>query len=147
MPQNNQPSADIMRKKQLGRIHQAKKQLNLDDETYRALLLRITGQRSSADMDWRQRNDVIKEFARLGFKEVQASERKRVFAGAPKNIKEVPLLKKCEALLANKKRPWSYAHGMAKKMFDVTRVEWLNDQQLHKLVSALQMDANRDAKK
>jgi len=36
---------------------------------------------------------------------------------------------------------------MAKRMFDVTRVEWLRDDQLHKLVSALQVDANRKANK
>lgn len=143
--QPSNPDAD--RKRQLGKIHQAKKQLNLDDSTYRSLLERVTGKNSSALMTHQERNAVIQEFTRLGFKYTEAASRKRVFAGCPKNVKEVPLLRRCEALLANGKLPWSYAHAMAKRMFDVTRVEWLNDQQLHKLVSALQVDANRKSKK
>ena len=69
--------------------------------------------------------------------------RKRAWAGRPKNVKDVPMLRKVEALLADAKRPWSYAHSMAKKMFHVNRLEWLNDHDLHKLVAALQADANR----
>ncbi len=135
------------RKRQLGKIHQAKKQLNLDEDTYRALLVRVTGKSSSALMDFAERNKVIAEFARVGFKESKAVDRKRVFAGCPKNVKDVPLLRRCEALLANGKLPWSYAHSMATKMFEVKRVEWLREDQLHKLVSALQVDANRKSKK
>lgn len=131
------------RRLQLGRIHQAKKALRLDDDTYRALLLRVGGHSSSANMTPEQRNDVLREFARLGFKAAAASARKPVFAGKPKNVKDVPMLGKVEALLADNKRPWSYAHAMAKRMFHVNRVEWLTHDQLHKLVAALQADANR----
>lgn len=130
---------------QLGRIHQARKQLGLDEATYRALLQRVTGLASSADMTSAQRNDVLREFARLGFKQAEAGARKRVFAGRPKGDLS-PMLRKCEALLADNKRPWSYAHSMALRMFHVTRVEWLNPHDLHKLVAALQMDANRRKK-
>lgn len=135
-----------LRRVQLGRIHQAKKQLGLDDATYRALLQRVGGHASSADMTHAERNAVIAEFARLGFKQADAGDRKRVFAGRPKNVKAVPMLRKVEALLADSKRPWSYAHAMAKRMFHVNRVEWLNPNDLHKLVAALQTDANRKGK-
>lgn len=134
------------RRLQLGRIHQAKKQLDLDDDTYRALLERVTGQRSSADMTTAQRNAVLREFARLGFKAADSAARKRAFPGRPKNTRSVPMLRKVEALLADSKRPWSYAHAMAKRMFHVNRIEWLHDHQLHKLVAALQADANRKEK-
>lgn len=134
------------RRIQLGRIHQAQKALGLDDATYRALLERVTGKASSAQMTPEERNAVLREFARLGFKKADAGERKAVFRGRPKNVREVPMLRKVEALLADAKRPWSYAHETARRMFHVNRVEWLNDHDLHKLVSALQIDANRRAK-
>jgi phage gp16-like protein len=131
------------RRLQLGRIHQAKKHLGMDDDSYRALLLRVGGHASSADMTSAERNAVLHEFARLGFKADDQATRKRQFAGRPKNVRGVPMLRKVEALLADAKRPWSYVHAMAKKMFHVNRVEWCNADQLHKLVAALQADANR----
>ena len=132
-----------LRNRQLAKIHKAKKQLGLDEATYRALLARVTGKNSCGDMTTAERNAVIAEFVRLGFKVEQAQDRKAVFAGKPKNVAEVPMLGKVEALLADNNRPWSYAHSMAQRMFSVARVEWLHHDQLHKLVSALQVDANR----
>ena len=137
---------DAARSQQLARIHMAKKGLALDEETYRALLERVTGHRSAKDMDAGQRNAVIAEFARLGFKGEAARARSSGFKGRPANVKEVPMLRKVEALLADAKRPWSYAHSLAKRMHKVARVEWCNEDQLHKLVSALQIDTNRRAK-
>lgn len=133
------------RRLQLARIHAGKKQLQLDDHTYRALLERVTGLRSSADMTTAQRNDVLREFARLGMRHEAQAESKRRWPGQPDAalMKSRPMLRKVGALLANSKRPWSYAHGLAKKMHEVEKVEWLNDHQLHALVSAMQIDANR----
>jgi phage gp16-like protein len=136
----------IARKQQLGRIHLAKKQLGLDDDTYRALLECVTGLTSSKDMTHEQRNLVLAEFARLGFKWERSASRARAFKGRPKNVADVPMLRKVEALLADAKRPWAYAHAMAERMHQVKRVEWLNPHQLHGLVSALQVDANRHHK-
>lgn len=53
-------------------IHIAKKQLALDDDSYRDLLERLTGKRSSADLDADQRRAVLGEFKRLGFKQQAA---------------------------------------------------------------------------
>jgi phage gp16-like protein len=139
-------SLDADRKRQLARIHQAKKALALDDDTYRALLERVTGLKSSADMTAAQRNAVLREFARLGFKVDDQQRRAGAFLGRPKNVREVPMLRKVEALLTDARRPWSYAHALAKTMFGSNRVEWLQPDQLHKLVAALQTDANRRKK-
>lgn len=139
------PVAD--RNRQLGRIHAGAKALGMDEETRRALLERVTGKRSSADMTGAERNAVIAELVRLGFKADDAQTRKRVFAGRPKNVKDVPLLRKVEALLAEGKKPWSYAHAMAQQMFKRDRLEFLRHDELHKLVSALQIDANRKREK
>ncbi len=48
------------------------------------------------------------------------------------------MMRKIEALLLDNGWTWNYAHGTAKKMFKVDRVEWLSDGNMHKLVAALQ---------
>jgi phage gp16-like protein len=126
-----------LRKKQLARIHASKKAMGLDDETYRDLLERVTGKRSSAVLDDAQRDAVLKELARL-----QKQYRR---PGQPDQalIDAKPMLQKVNALLADSKRPWSYAHAIAEQMHSIKRVEWLDDTQLHALVAAMQIDANR----
>ena len=73
--------------------------------------------------------------------------RKRTqYPGRPKNMNDMDkgrLLKKIEALLAEAGRPWNYAHGMARRMFTIERVQWCEPFQLHKIVAALMYDAKR----
>lgn len=134
------------RQRQLRDIHVAKKQLGMDDDTYRALLQRVTGKTSSADMSGAERQAVIAEMLNLGFELPDSEERRKNYPGRPANVDQVPLLRKVEALLADAGRPWAYAHAMAHHMFGITRVQWLRHNQLHSLVKALQIDANRRAK-
>lgn len=129
------------RRIQIGRIKMGQKALDMDDDTYRALLERVTGKRSCAQMTPAERNQVLAELARLGFK--RDDTRRRGWPGRPRNVREVPMLRKVEALLADARRPWSYAHGMARRMFRVDKVEWLRDDQLHRLIAALETDARR----
>lgn len=131
------------RKSQLVRIHMAKSQLGLDEDTYRCLLRRVTGLDSSAKMSTAQRNDVIAELVRLGFKDRDRKDGRRVFKGEPKNSKRDDVMSKIRALLTDAGREWAYAHSMAKHMFKSDRLEWLSPEQLHKLMVALQVDANR----
>jgi phage gp16-like protein len=135
---------DAQRKSDLARIHIAKAQLRLDDECYRDMLFQITGHRSAADLDARQRYQVLDRMKQCGWLEQNDAARKH--PGRPRNIASVPMLRKVEALLADAKRPWEYARAMAEKMFKVAKLEWLQPDQLHKLVAALQADANRRAK-
>lgn len=57
-------------------IHAGMRQLGLDDEAKRALYQRVTGQRSAADMDEGEREAVVAELRRLGFKGVSNGPRK-----------------------------------------------------------------------
>lgn len=57
-------------------IHVAKKQLGLDDDTYRALCVRITGKNSSSDMSEIERTKVIEHFRQQGFKPASKGTRK-----------------------------------------------------------------------
>lgn len=138
------------RRQQLTRIHVARKwaegALGMEEDSYRSLLKRVGGHASSADMTTAQRNAVIAEFVRLGFKEQRKADRRTRWPGEPANCDDVPMLRKVRALLTDSQRPWSYAHKLSKKMFHVDRVEFLREDQLHSLVSALQIDANRKGK-
>lgn len=131
---------------QLAKIHVAIAQLGLDEATYRALYERVTGKSSAARMSVAERDAVIAELVRLGFQDSRKANGKAAFPGRPANTDQVPMLGKIEALLADAGRQWEYARATATRMFKVERLEWLSDAQLHKLVSALQIDANRHSR-
>ena len=52
----------------LAKVHLAKKQLALADESYRDILRRVTGQDSASALSERELDRVLAEFKRLGFK-------------------------------------------------------------------------------
>lgn len=141
------------RRRDLAAIHQLKKELHQDDETYRTMLERVTGSRSSADLDAAQRRAVIAELHRLAGRTEEGAKRRarflRITAGKPTKIApdKVALVGKVEALLATAERPWAYAHGLAKRMFGAVRLEWCKPDQLHRLIAALEIDAKRRAKR
>lgn len=62
----------------LAAIHVAKKQLGLDDDTYRAMLTRLTGKQSAKDMNETERFTVIEALRQQGFKKVSKPSQKRL---------------------------------------------------------------------
>lgn len=56
------------RRAELGKIHIAKKQLGLDEETYRGLIHHVTGKRSAGELDSTERRAVLDEMGRRGFR-------------------------------------------------------------------------------
>lgn len=73
----------------LAAIHVAKRELGLDDDTYRSMLVRVTGKASAADMSVQEREKVIAEFRRQGFKKP---------ANPPSRRLDGPYAKKLQAL-------------------------------------------------
>ncbi|EAU53549.1 gp16 family protein [Mariprofundus ferrooxydans] len=128
------------RRSELAKIHLAKKDLGLDDDTYRDVLWTICRVRSAADLDSTARFKLIKHFESLGWKQ----KGNRNWGRKPAvTADKTQLLSKLEALLADNRLAWSYADGMAQRMFKVDKVAWLNPEQLRKLVAALQISVNR----
>ncbi|WP_198332349.1 gp16 family protein [Psychrobacter aquimaris] len=128
----------------MAKIHIAKKDLHLDDDTYRDVLWRVTGKRSCKDMTIAQLQDVVKDMEKSGFKPKAAPKhgKKPSVVG-----KREPLMGKIHAMLTDMGLHWNYAHGMADKMFGIKRLQWLNDSQLYKLTQALSVHQQREAKK
>lgn len=125
------------------KIQIARRQLGLDDETYREILKRTVGVESSKDLSPRQVGRVLAELERLGFQSTPAKGGR----AKPKAADDrAPLVGKIEAQLAEAGRPWAYADAMALRMFQVKRVEWCDTDQLRRLVAALAYDAKRNGR-
>ena len=62
----------------LARIHVARKQLGLDDDTYRDILERTVGQRTAKGLSEAQCGQVLDEFKRLGFRPAAGGKRKKL---------------------------------------------------------------------
>ncbi|MGB3834456.1 MAG: regulatory protein GemA [Mesorhizobium sp.] len=77
----------------LAAIHVARKQLGLDEDTYRALALRVTGESSAGAMSEAQRGKLLEEMRRLGFSRAAAAPLK-----PPSKRIQGPYGKKLQAL-------------------------------------------------
>ncbi|WP_048797069.1 MULTISPECIES: gp16 family protein [Serratia] len=122
-------------------IHTGKKALGWDDETYRAVLARVTGKRSARDCSEAELERVVLYMRDQGFASTAKYGRKPNAAIGKKAV-----LGKIEALLAEAKRPWGYAEALGKRMFDQQKLEWLTTKQLIAVMNALQYDAKRNGR-
>ncbi|MDX1755864.1 MAG: regulatory protein GemA [Marinobacter sp.] len=131
------------RKGPTAQIHIARKQLGMDEDTYRAMLANVTGKQSSKDCTVAELHKVVTHLKQLGFK---AKPRKRVaeHPGTPHNLDSRPMLQKVEALLAELTAPWSYADAIAKRQFGIQRVAWLKTtEQYTALIAALDVELEK----
>jgi len=110
-------------KKKRQAIHVARRQLDLDDATYRALLQRSAGVKSSADLNTVEKADaVLDELSRIGFQH-KPSVTPRRYPGTPTTLEHEPYLQKIEALLADMELPWAYAEKIAENITGGTKPE------------------------
>lgn len=131
-------------KKKRQAIHVARRQLDLDDTAYRALLKRVAGVKSSSDLMSQEKADaVLDELARLGFQHKPKISPRR-YPGTPGNLAHEPYLQKIEALLADMELPWAYAEKIAENITGGTkpqaikRLAWVREQKhLVGIVAAL----------
>jgi phage gp16-like protein len=122
------------RRRELAAIHCRKKELGLDEETYRAMLWTVARVHSSRDLDAAGRRAVLDHMrSRSGDRRLQNSDSRD----------RGPLLRKIKAMLDARDRKIAYADGMARKMFHTARVEWCTPEQLKRIVAALVYDQRR----
>lgn len=121
----------------LAKIHVAKKQLNMSDDDYRAMLWTQGRVHSSKDLDHAGRASVLDYLKAIGFKaEAKASTRRRQRpTPAPEKLKLVRRIR--AQLISLKNLPDTYADGISKQMYGVEFYEWCNPDQLHAISAAL----------
>lgn len=129
-----------IRKKLLATVHIGKAQLHMQDEDYRFMLGRLAqGKTSAADLSERELHAVLDEMKAKGFQSRPTKQKPRPRPA----LDRTALVGKVNALLADARRPVAYADAMAMHMFKVAAFEWLDADQLWRLVSALSIDAKR----
>ena len=79
----------MSRNPMLAKVHIARKELALDDDSYRAILKRITGQTSSAGLPDRQLDAVLTEFKRLGWTPKKGGADKHRPASAKAHVNKI----------------------------------------------------------
>lgn len=123
------------RNSELAKIHIAKQQLGLDDDTYRQMLWTIARVSSAKDLDHAGRRRVIEHLKSRGWS-VHGKPRRPARSVAR-------LMSKIEAQLADMGLPWRYVHSMAKRMFRRDRLEWCNAKELGDIVAALSYEQEK----
>lgn len=130
----------------LAKIHIAKKELGLDDATYRALLLRVTGKDSSGRMSGAERAVVLSELKRLGWKPKSTGGKHR-----PPSSK--PYIRLMYAIATNIdargywELPFKEAlRAFVKKETGIDDPEWLTFEQATPVIEALKKIERRGAR-
>jgi phage gp16-like protein len=127
------------RRARIAKIHIAKKELAMMDESYRAMLARVTGHASSADCTDAQLDAVLAEFRRLGF----AGEKPKTTLSDKAYVRMIYGLWK-------DLRPFLRDHShralavFVKRMTDIDRPEWLNPEDGNEVIEALKAWLERE---
>jgi phage gp16-like protein len=135
---------------QIKLIHTLKGALTLDNDTYRAILASYDAD-SSKDLSDAQAAALIKDLeAKAIASGVWKSKQKKTSRPwqRPGNIEghgsRAEQLKKIEALLTIGKLPWSYADAIAKQMRLADKVQWVEEADLYRIITALTRKAQKE---
>ena len=149
-----------IRERQVGKVHIAKKQLGLDDETYRGILAEQFNKDSASKLSDRHLTDLIEHFKTLGFK--GQPKRGRAKSTAParadtpaldreKQIRKIRALwvsLHCLGILrdGSEKALTAFAKRVSGgKDTGIASLNWLHGEAIYKVTEALKAMAAREA--
>lgn len=128
------------------KIQIAKKELNLPDDEYRAILVAQGGVDSSKNLTHEGRQRVLTYLQKQGWKPKASTKPKRPSRPTPK-ADALPLVRRIRAqLISLDRKPDEYADGIAKQMLgDETPkfFEWCHVRDLERISKALTYQQNR----
>jgi phage gp16-like protein len=143
--------ADQRRRGMIAKVKVAQKQLGLDEDTYRALLQRVTGKRSAADLNVAELEAVIGDLVDHGFKPT-------VIVGGNINAGKTAAIARADHPSARKARAmWISLHQLgvvrdpsekaleafAARQLKIDRLQWADVGDVYKLIEALKAMAER----
>ena len=125
-------------------IHIAKSQTGMTDDEYRDLLGSV-GVTSSTELTNVTFDKVMARFEALGFRTTSKPRRRsRKADGLPMGKRDI--MAKLEAILIDMGLPWGYVDSIARKRFGVDTVQWLDGDDLHKVLKMMIYHQNRKRK-
>lgn len=132
------PFSERQRRALLAKVHIGKKALGLDAMEWVVYLRDMTGKSSSRELDETELKDLVKRMEQRG---IVFAKPQRATAQRPRLLDSSSLragqVSKIEALLAEQRLPWAYAHAIAKRMFHKDRVDLCDGSELHAVITAL----------
>lgn len=140
--------AHKIRQSELAKVHLAKKLLGLDDDTYRAMIERITDGRtdSAGEMTAAERHTFLDELTRKGFRPAPPRDRQDDWITISPNHPGAQHLKKLLALAyelerigavrANSTGRW--LQKFVRKLTRCDRLQWLTPEDANKVIEALE---------
>lgn len=145
-PKASSAPVDPSRRSALAKVHVAKKELGLDDDTYRAIVGRVApGKRSSRDLSTAQLGRLIDELKRLGFKKPppkRAGRRKLADDEQHRKIRALWLSLWNLGVVHSSAEATICA--FVKRQTGKDALQWCTPHQLNKVVEALKDWATRD---
>ncbi|ALL14282.1 gp16 family protein [Caulobacter henricii] len=144
-------NSDNGRRALLAKVHLAKKDLRLDDDTYRDILERITGRRSAAECSVRELEDLVGHFRAQGFKPKVVSGGKVGMAPTFKRKPaDHPVARKARALWISLHQLGVVENGseqaleaFAKRQLGVDALQWADQSHAEPLIKGLKAMAER----
>jgi phage gp16-like protein len=141
--------ADAGRKDMLAKAHIAKKELGLDDASYRDLLERVVGKRSAKELTRAELDQVLAEFKRLGWRH---KPRQQPARAGTRPIADGEIQGKARALwlalyhLGVVRSPAEAAlDRFCKRQTGADSLRWISPERASRLIEALKDWAVRDA--
>jgi phage gp16-like protein len=140
------------RRRELAQIHIAKKDLGMDDETYRLMLRTICRVGSAGDLNAEGRRQVLAHLKARGFKPKASACGTRRSASTARSAWDwvnhaapdrQAMLRKIAVMLKDADREKAYADAIAKTMFSVDDVVFCPPDQLRRVIAALEYDRRR----
>ena len=122
------------RKSLIQKIHIAKNQLAIDDDTYRTMLFTATGKNSCSKMNTTELSQVFYAMKKRGFRTKPVANIQKKRSGSDEKL---IYINKVTALLTELKMPTTYADAVAKQAFGADCYNWLDVHQLKKLIQML----------
>jgi phage gp16-like protein len=125
------------RSRQIAQCQIARKELQMDESTYRAVLVRVTGKRSLRDCDLSELEKVVAEMRRLGWRPTGS----RPIARQP-HVRKVYAMWTSMALLLED-ASHSALCAFCKRQTGVEMPEWLDGHQANKVIEGLKAWSGR----
>ncbi|MCE5335232.1 MAG: regulatory protein GemA [Desulfobacteraceae bacterium] len=138
-------------KAQIKYIQALRRGLGIDDELYDAMKESV-GVSSTTELDNRQFDVLLKRMKQVERQQDRRAEAKPAGKDTWKPLhksakasgmhrKPAPekeaMVRKIEAILADRELPWSYADGIARKMFAIEKLTWCDADQTFRVLQAL----------